>query len=174
MTLNNHADWLATTCKVTTVGPGGVMQEERFAVPAGGNVVLTGNLPFAHFVKAEFETQGGTNGTVYFGTDPTDVALDLSSFPGVAVYDPGIEPYSAAAEIEDEKPLSVLSKGRVYMVVEEAVVAGAPVFVRMLEAGADLRGQVRGTPAANFYRFVGAKFLTAAAADGLAVMQIGE
>jgi len=171
---NNHADWIAGWLKVVGEGPGGVHQVELVPVPVGGNTTTYSASVFKRVDRMYLDAMGGVNGTLDVGTDPTECILDPEQYPGVVLYEVGREPYAAATEVAQYTPVSILKRGRVWMQVEAAVTKGDPVFVRMLAAGADLRGQVRGTPAANFFIYHNARFVTTqSAADGLALVEFG-
>ena len=171
--LSSHADFDVGVAQVIGEGPDGSRQVEILAIPDAGNVTLTTSMVFSRLDKIEFPAGADVNGGITVGTNIAQMVLSPVDYPGFALYDPMLEPYAAATEIEDERDVSILSFGRVLVVVESTTAAGDPCFVRMLEASADLRGQVRGTPAANFFRLEGARFKKGAATDGLAILEMG-
>lgn len=172
--LNNHGDWDLTTMMVAGWGPSDEEIFESIVIPNGGNTTLYSRQAFKRVREIFIPAQTGTNGTMYVGTDPTLVKLDNVTFPGIVLYDTISESYAATTEVAPYQQVSILHKGRVWVIVEAAVTDGMPCYVRMVEAGTDLRGQFRGTPAANFFPLPGAHFVTTqATVDGFAVLEIG-
>jgi hypothetical protein len=171
---NSHADWLASVLKVFGFGPAGNLISEDISIPAGGNVTRATAQAFSQILFIDLPAQGGTNGTIAVGTDPTVVVPDLYTYPGVAAYSALQPPHLATAEVAALDRFTMLQRGRVWVQVEAAVTAGNPVYVRMVESGADLRGQVRGSAAAGFWPYPNGVFLTTqSAADGLALIELG-
>jgi hypothetical protein len=174
--LNNHADWDATVMKVRYENPNGVEVVEDVDIPNGGNTTVYTLGAVSILKSVHLPAQSGTNGEFTIGQDPTAayVGLDPRIFPGIGCYDPAKESYAAATEVAQYGEVDVMKRGRVWVVVEAAVTDGMPVYVRAVLSGADVRGQFRGTPAANFVRLPGAHFVTTqASADGVAVVQLG-
>ena len=172
-TLNSHADWLATTMLVVGRDAAGQQLVEGVSIPAGGNTTLYTTSPFAQVERIHLPVQGGTNGTMDVGTDPTYCAFGPLTHPGVVLFDPMKEAYAEATEVADASQVSVIRQGRVDVEVEAAVTPGMLAYVRAVLSGTDLRGQFRGTPAANFFPLLGAQFVTAADTDGVATLQLG-
>jgi len=172
-TLNNHADWDATIMKVKYLTAGGDIVIEDVPIPDSGNTILYTEGNASMLLELYIPAQSGTNGTMLVGTDPTTYALSRDSYPGIAS-NPGFrEPYAAATPIADNQTFNLIRKGKIWVVVEAAVVKGAPAYVRMVESGADVRGQFRGSYAANFALYPNARFLTTqATADGLALLEL--
>lgn len=171
--LNAHADWDATLLQITYITADGTEKTDIIPIPDAGDVILKTQSPVMRVVSIDLPAQTGTNGTIAVGVDNTEIALDRGHYPGVAMYTPGVEPSTAAVgDVDAEKSTDVLVAGCIYVIVEAAVEAGMPCYVRMVESGTDLRGQVRGDPAANFARLVGASFKTSAAIDGLAILEV--
>lgn len=172
ITLSNHADWDATTAVVYGLDADGNPISENLAIPNGGNATVTGLLSFSRVTSVYIPAQSGTGGTATVGTGATAVVLTRDKYLGVAVYDPMTEPYLSTSEVEDDEQLGVMVKGRVCVVTEAIVTKGAPCYVRTTESGGDVRGQVRGSPASGFALLQGAKFVTSAAADAIAVLEL--
>lgn len=173
--LNNHADWDATTMKVVYENEHGVEVHEDVEIPNGGNttVYTAGSVSVMKYFI--IPAQSGTNGTLTAGLEPTQpyIGVDPRNFPGIAVYKPMQIPYAATTEVAQYDSISVLTKGRVAVKVEKAVTVGAPAYVRVVTSGTDVRGQWQGEPDTNFVRYPGASFVTAAAIDGIAVLELG-
>lgn len=178
--LNNHADWLDSIGQVVYEEPSGAEVPEDILIPALGNVVLTTDGLGRRFKSITIPAGGGANRTVTIGTTPVNAyGLNRDFFLGVGVYDRMALPSATATvTIDDERPCSVLTKGRAWVISETAVTAaqialgGAPAYVRMVTAGADVRGQFRSSPAANFCRLPGARLITVCGADGLTVLDL--
>jgi hypothetical protein len=174
-TLNNHGDWDDTVMKVVYKDAGDREIVEDVVIPNGGNTILYTAGVASKLIRIELPAQTGTNGTMDIGTDPTYYELSRNSFPGPAVYDPAKESYAATTEVAQYQDVAVLERGEFAAVVEAAVTAGDPVYVRMVESGTDMRGQVRGTFAANFTLLPGARFKTTqATVNGLAIVELME
>ena len=117
---------------------------------------------------------------VEFGTDPeTQVKamidqadenpIDVGEFPGFVMYEPGRDPQNALAAGET---VSILRQGRIWVSVTDAVTAGDPVYVCVNDAGGDTQGECKGADSANYALLNDAWFVTSAAADGLAIIEI--
>jgi len=172
--LNSHGDWDATWFDIVGYGSLGQQISEKVPIPNSGNTTIYTLQAFKRVERIRLDAQTGTNGSFTVGTDPTVCIIDPDSFPGVVCYDPVLEPYAAATEVPAYNQVSILSRGRIWVAVEDAVVAGSPCYVRMVVSGGDLRGQFRGTPAANFFPMPFARFVTTQATAGaLAVLEIG-
>lgn len=172
-TLNSHADWDDTDMTIVGLDADGNQLVEVVRIPNGGNATIYTASPVAQVERIHLPAQTGTNGTMDVGTDPTYCAYGALSYPGVVVYDPMVEAYATATEVAAASQVSVMRSGRVRVEVEAAVTPGLQVYVRAVESGADLRGQFRGTPAANFFPLLGAYFVTTTGTDGFATLQLG-
>lgn len=172
-TFNASADWLASVAQVRGEGPGGAEFVEDILIPAGGNAVVDTQGVFSLPLGISFPAQGGVAGTVTVGTAPTAYIPDPRHYLGIAVYDRMAYPSTVATvTVDDDQPVSVLTKGRIWVRTEDTVVAGAPAYVRFVVAGLNVRGQFRGSPAANFARYPGATFVTPTT-NGLAILDLG-
>lgn len=90
LTLNNHADWDASTITVTGTDSTGRVITEAFTVPNGGNTVLTGTKGFATVTNINIPAQSGTGGTLLVGLgdvfgDNTD--LDITATDNTTNFD---------------------------------------------------------------------------------------
>ena len=87
------------------------------------------------------------------------------------------EPNTATHEIAQYDSVDVLREGVVAVKVEHAVSVGDGAWVRILAAGADLRGQFIGQDGADtpttYARFAGARYMSVAIADDMAELKIG-
>jgi len=173
LALNSHSDWLDSTGVLAYRDASGKTQLERITIPANGNVELKSAQAVRQLVSVTVPTQTGTNGTLTIGVDNTSVELDRSHFPGVVLYAPGADVFvEATLDVADEASADVIVNGTVWVVVEDAVVKGDLVYVRVVESGSDVRGQFTGTAGSEVALLVGASFLTSAAGDGLAVVSL--
>lgn len=170
---NNHGDWDDTVMRVVGEDPSGAVIVEDILVPNGGNTTVYSTGLFRRVERIHLPAQTGTNGTMDVGTDPTYYAMYVGQdCPGVCVYEPMSQSYAATTELGVGEMASVMQKGRFYAVTENTTAIGDPVYVRMVESGTDMRGQFRAGRAANFALLVGARFVTAASTDGLAVVEL--
>jgi len=175
LTFNASGDWLASAISLRLEGPGGHEVTEDVFVPAGGDVVLDTHGAYSMLKGVAIPPQGGAGGTLTIGTAPTVYVPDPRHFIGVPVYNRTMYPSATATVSHDaNQPVSVMVKGAVWVAVEAAVAAGDPAYVRFVTVGGNVRGQFRGTPAANFARLPGATFLSdQGTAGGLAIVEIG-
>lgn len=173
LTLNNHADWDPTTAFVTYENAAGEVVTEPLQIPNSGNTTLSTVGAARRIVQIYLPAQTGTNGTFTVGTIPTSPVFSTRDFPGVAMYDASRMPYTTGNAYTDDDDVPVIAKGRVYVTVEDAVTAGDPVYVRAVTSGADVAGQFGGERAANFGLLLGARYVTSASTDGLAVVELG-
>lgn len=154
---------------------------EPFFLPAGGGLTVASDavfdVPIALRVGA-CDVAGGGAGT--FGWGDARFILPRSEY-GIAAYERAKEPSAVAAVTYDAgEAVSVVVDGCVWCIVETtaalAVLPGDPVAVRVVAAGADVRGQLtRATSPLNghFALLEGACFESAAAAGSLALVRIG-
>jgi hypothetical protein len=172
-TLNNHADWDATSSIFTYEDVDGKIVRETVLIPNGGNQTITTLGAARRFISWYIPAQTGTNGTATIGTAPTAPVLSLRDFPGVAMFDASRMPYTTGNAYTDKDECPVIAKGRAYVTVEDAVTAGDPVYVRTTTSGADVAGQFGGEKASNFGALAGARYVTSASTDGLAIVELG-
>lgn len=140
MTLSSHADYNLTTAYVRGLDENGLPQEEAFVIPDAGNATLTGNKFFSFVTEVYIPAQGGTGGSTQVGFGSKLGPID-KYFRGVSVYDNTIEPGGYAED--DEVP--VCEEGVIYVQSETAVDPTKPVYVRLVIAGAEVRGAFRAT-----------------------------
>jgi hypothetical protein len=163
-----HADWNDTDAIVKGLDAYGRPQQEVFKIPEGGNVTLTGALHFSQVTSVELPPGTSTNGTV-------DVGLGVSIGPlngkalGVSIYNPAREPGTFA----QYEGLSAMRKGRIKVASETAVVEQGPVYVRVVAAGAEVRGAFRGSADANDCALLdGARWVSTTSGAGIAELEI--
>lgn len=111
------------------------------------------------------------------GTDPDTQALlptGAATLLGVAMHSHAAEnDLTAAVSIEDERVFNVLHDGRIYVQVEEAVTPASTVFVRVSAGGLGLGSFRASDPGASAaLAATGARYLTSAGINGLAVLEI--
>jgi len=180
---NAHANWglaaLGGTW-ITIVGldaNNGMLSEQMF-LPSGGGVTLETEHAFSMVLRVLVGANDGVGGTATVGLSNHQVALGVVS-NGIAVYDRAREPSdTVTVTYDDEDSFPVLKEGEAWVIVEAAVVPGDAVGVRTVLNGADVRGQFSKMPSeatatAEFAPLLGARFITAADADELAIVQIG-
>lgn len=173
MTLSSHANWDATTAVFTYENAVGEVVSENVAIPDAGNTTISTIGAARRLIQVYIPAQSGTAGTFTLGTIPTAPVITHRNHVGVAMYDASRDPYTTGNAYTAGDPMNVISKGRVYVIVEDAVAAGDPVYVRTTTASSDVAGQFGGERAANFGLLLGARYVTAAAQDGLAIVELG-
>jgi hypothetical protein len=109
----------------------------------------------------------------------TDSAANLINFGGIPIWESGKEPYTVAnskSQIASGGMVSLLRRGRIWVYVETAVDPTSDVYVRVLAAGADVKGQFRAGTATNFVQASASglicKFITKTTGAGLAALEI--
>lgn len=171
MVLNSHADWDATTATFYGEDADGNQLVEDVLIPNGGNTTIATKAAFGRLVSVYIPAQTGTNGTFTIGTTPTQAEFSRADILGVSIWQSAHEPYTSDSYVDNDE-MPVLRKGRVYVVTEDAVVNGDPVYVRIVVSGADACGQFGGERSASFALLRGARFRTTAAIDGVAVVEL--
>lgn len=141
-----------------------------------GAVTLTAPLAFAAIVEVTISAGGAATGSATLGLSNDKVEISPADYPGLAVYRPIKEPNTTARNFAQYEDVDILMRGRMMCVPEHAVSQGDQVYVRVLESGSDLRGQLTGqdgsaTPA-TYAKLAGAKWVSAAAADGYAIVEL--
>ena len=176
------ADWDTPSgeCRVDIYGYGndGNKVKDSVARPNSGALAVARStrIAFSSIVSVDIEACNGVGGTATIGLSNDRVALSLRDYPGVAVYEMIKEPNTAAREYADNEQVEVLHRGVIATIPEHAVSVGDDVYVRVLEAGADLRGQFTGQDGAatpgTYAHLAGARWTSAAAADGMAHLEL--
>ncbi len=169
ITLSSHANWDVGEAKIAYEDVDGKLVTEKVIMPDAGNVTITTLGAASRFVSAYIPVQGGTAGTFTIGTAPTACELSLADFPGIALRDSARRPYTNDA-YDDKDPVNIGTQGDFAVTVEDAVVAGDHVYVRVVASGADVRGQFGGERSSSFARLVGARYIKGAAIDAVAVV----
>lgn len=147
VTFNNHADWDATNMVVWGEDETGAPVVDVLAIPNGGNATVTSVRRFA-IVNAFFvPVQTGANGTFTMGYEADTLNEPMWGVlfepDGVAVYDPSVEQATTPAGYPINWMASALIEGEIDMTSEEATIAETQVYVRLIAAGAEVRGRVR-------------------------------
>lgn len=158
---------------------GEAIHDDMF-IPNGGGVTLHTDHAFAFVTSVRVSPALAGTGTGQIGLSNDVVEVGPLTHPGVPVYEPMVEPESAVAgggEFGQYDQVAVMRKGR-FAAVSEHVIDSMreDVYVRVLAAGADVRGQFTGrrgagTPA-TYARVRKAHWIETVAADGLAGIQI--
>lgn len=104
---------------------------------------------------------------------PRDTADVTSRTWGISIYDAGKMPNTPEAEFEVTYSMPIARTGRVWMVSEDAVVVGGPVFVRFVATDPEELGRVRSdADGADAVALPGARFITNAGAGELVQVEI--
>jgi hypothetical protein len=159
LVLNSHADWDATTATVYGIDANGLACQATFTIPNGGNatVAQNENVYFKRIVSLSIPAQAGTNGTATLGVT-ADTGIYSSGSLRFPLYDASREPYASTDTYADEDPVPCLKKGRMWASVV-AGTAGQQLYMRMVESGANYRGELRGGTATNFVPVLGASII---------------
>lgn len=172
-TFNSHTDWDATEMVVTGIGPLGTVVQEYIAIPNGGNQVITGKVHFKFVTNIDIPAQSGTNGTLIVGTGTNYGPVALGKVRGVAVRKTGAQSSSYAAE----DAVSIMQRGKIYVVAEASVTKGAQAYVRIVATGDEERGAFRasadgsaGSPDA--VPLLGATFAASASTGALVALDL--
>ncbi len=177
ITCDASGDWDPTTAKVVGLDADGEEIEDTIAIATS----TTGysSRCFSQVLRVFFPTQTGAGGVAKVGTDPTYGMAVSPKDVGIAIYDRAYEQGSTAAvTYADKARIAVLHAGQIAAVTEDAVVVGDKVGVRMVLAGADVRGQLSKMPSqlpgsCTFALLTGARWKRAAAGDATSVVEIG-
>ena len=173
-----------TWCRFIGLDPDGHYQTEDFFCPAGGNATVTSDKAFSqlHFVQIGACDAAGGGSTLIVGTAATTRSIGRMDY-GFAAYDLAAEPSATATVTYDAGDVvPFLMDGTIWVTNETtsalAVLPGDPVGVRVVVAGADVRGQVTRASSAlinagTFALLEGAYFETAAAAGAPALVRVG-
>ena len=170
LVLSSHADWDATNATLRGY-LNGKLQSETLAIPNNGNATVTSTKYYDQILDLTIPAQSGTGGTATVGVAILDSSITLSDFEGFAVWDPCLVPNTIpsqdqVAEYHDKDAVSVMYKGGMWVVTEDAVVAGGTVNVRV--TGTGNVGAVRSdTDSGNAIAITGARFESDASAGGL-------
>ena len=137
--------------------------------------VMTGENTLTDIFFGKFVSRGAGDNLIIRPAASTDIT-DVTKARGVALTHQAIESNlgSAAPFYPQKSAVNVLKKGRVWVKVEEAVTPTDPVFVRFASgAGGTVLGSFRKTAdTATAAQLAGAKYLSNAAANGLALLEL--
>lgn len=111
-------------------------------------------------------------------TEITDSAASIAARVGICLYDATRMPYNPAttnlkAQWSAQETVPVLVRGRVWVYTEAATAITDPVFVRVLAAGNNVKGQFINATTTNFIAFPGtARWVTSTTGAGLIQLEI--
>lgn len=173
---DGHADWDVTTAVAAGYDEDGDYVTENFAVATSAN--LTGTVLFSRLISFTLPAQTGGGGTFTMGVGTLLGDLTGKHGLGVAALMTSRGQADTATGYDANEDVSIVRKGRVWVLAEEAVEPGDPVYVRMVAAGAEVLGRLRRTedgtlgtaPDAALLR--GARWVTTTAAAALGVIEI--
>lgn len=178
LVLDSHADWDATTAVLTYIDELGIKRSENLSIPNGGNATVS-SVGFARqVISLVIPAQTSTGGTATLGFQG----------PGGRIYAPygiaGISafthktlqtPSSSNNEVyEDDEPMPVLRRGRIWVVSEDACTPNEAVYARCASgSGGSVLGKFRTDDDSNTAIAVpNARWVTSASAGGLAVLEV--
>lgn len=176
---SSHANWDATDITVTGELDG-VVVTDTIAVPDAGNATVVGTQYMDKVTSWTIPAQSGASGTYTVGVAILDGTLDITDFEGFAVYDNCLVPNTIpsqdqTAEYHDKGTVSVMYKGSIWCIAENAVTQGAAVYVRTTTgSGGTTIGAVRGTDTDTSTAVVipNARFGNTAAAGALVKVEL--
>jgi hypothetical protein len=171
LTANSHANWDATVITFYGEDCDGREISEDVLMPDAGNVTIETKQAFGRLVSVYIPAQGGTAGTFTIGTKPAFAEFSRRDLLGASIWQSAHEPYTSDS-YSDKDEMPVLRKGRMYVVVEDAVANGDNVYVRIVTSGGDVPGQFGGERSASFALVRGAFYRSTAAIDGVAVVEL--
>lgn len=168
ITFGSHSDWNDTVLVIQGLDWKGMPIEETFIVKEGGNEVLTGIYHFSYVTAVIIPAATSTNGTILVGVGASIGPLN-KLVGGISLYNMAREP-GAYAQYES---LDVVRQGRVKVSAEAAVTRDAPVFVRIVATGGEVRGAMRATADSNDCALLlGARFVEATSGAGIAIVEL--
>lgn len=174
--LSNHANWSASVMQVRGEDADGNAIVEDVTIPASGNATITTIAAFGKVTALYFPVQGGASGTYTAGTIATKAEFSRRDLLGIAERQSANMPYAVATYADGEYSIGddvpVVTKGRIWAITEGTTLRGDPVYVRIVVSGGDTVGQFSSVASSGFALVRGARFNTAAAADGVAQIQL--
>lgn len=164
--INNHADWDATSDIVFEyISDHGALIQETFDVSDAGNQTFTTSEFMVRPVRASIGAGSGTNRTITIGW-----GADLGSLhaAGIACRDKTVVQPATPVGFPIGTEVAAARNVIFLALVENAVGAGAPAFVRLTAAGAEVAGAFRGDrDGTDAVPLIGATFMRAGAAASL-------
>lgn len=176
------ADWNTVTgeCVVDIYGEDadGEPIHDTLSRPNGaGAAIYTTAHCFSRVRRIDQQACVGAAGTCTFGTSAARCEYGKLDALGVVNYDRGTPPATTAGyDYEVGQVAPIQKSGLVAVTTEDAVAPGDPVFVRVVVAGADLRGQFTGdlqADDASFARVLGWTWESTTPADSVGIIRIG-
>ena len=178
MVLSSHANWDATVAVLTGVNHLGLTVSENLTIPDAGNVTLTTTGYFKRLTSLVIPAQSGAAGTFTLGVSILDSSVTLADFVGFALYDAAqtavvIPNTAGTAEYQDTDTVSVLVKGALWVVTEDACVAGGDVYVRTGAGTFSQLGAVRSdSDSSSAIQITGARFGRDSAIGALNIIEL--
>jgi hypothetical protein len=176
VTLNNHANWDATTGSITFRNQDGEIVTESLTIPDAGNVTLTtSGYAIEPPSAVTIPQQAGTAATYTIGVS-ADVTLDGGHVLGVSVREhkglnaPGFDDN----EVWDEgAELGALRQGRIYVKMENAFSAGDMPYVRITAGVGETKGRFRSdTDSGDAIPFRRGRLLNSGSANEFGVLDV--
>lgn len=173
---SNHTDWDATTGVARFYGQDGQLVSEDIAIPNGGNATVTSTGTGRQFKDFTVPAQTGTGGTFTIGIAALDSSVTMADWEGIAVYDPmaggGItDTVANGAEYEDGDCFAAMRKGAIWVVTEDACVAGGDVYTRISGSG-DIGAFRSDADSASAIQITGARYGRTSAAGALNIVEL--
>lgn len=174
--LDSHTDWDATSATLAYEDEDGVYRTETLSIPDGGNTTVTSTGYARRVISLTIPAQTGTGGSATLGVSATRI-IGGADVLGVSVRTHKTRTTFAATDSEvydDEATMPVRRKGRIFVEVENAFVAGSGVLVRCIAAGAERLGAVRvdGTDGGDCVAWKHARLLTSGSAGEVGELEV--
>lgn len=172
ITTNSHADWDATEISITFYNEERELVTETFDCANGGNETHTTTDTASEFVSLAMPAGSGTNRTFTVGVAVLDASVTLADWEGVAVRSPmmagtgNTADGTQAQEIADGETFAAMRKGAMYVITEDACVAGGDVYTRIAGSG-DFGAFRSDADTANAIQITGARWGMTSSAGGL-------
>lgn len=142
LTQNAHADWDATASVVAGLDENGKEVTETLTTIADAGGTVTGTQLFSKIQSYTVPAQTGGNGTFTLGVGTMLGPCNGRTTFGVATAQTGLGADTPAVGYAANDTVSILRKGQVYVLAEQAVEIGDPVYVRFVVAGAEVLGRM--------------------------------
>lgn len=175
LVLSSHTDWDATNAVLTGVDHRGITVSENLAIPNNGNATVTSVNFYQYITSLVIPAQTGAGGTYTIGVAAVDASITLADVAGIAVFDPSAVPtvvpsQDQTSEYSQGSVVPVLESGEIYVITEDACVAGGTPHIRVGGTG-DLGAIRSDTDGGNAVAMTGAIFRFGSGANGINVIR---
>lgn len=174
---NSHADWNATTGVVTYEDENGTRRSENIAIPDAGNATVSTVGYVRRVISIVIPAQADVNGTMTVGVQgPAGRIYSGYGLMGVSAFTQKTlqTPSSSNNEVyEDNTAMPVVRRRRIWVVCEDACTPNDSVYARCASGSETVIGRFRtDNDSGTCIPVPSAKFLSTAAAGGLALLEV--